>query len=339
MALTYHHVTAAGAGLKNGSSWANAMGEAEFETDLEGAVAGDDVYFVKAGTYTLDSAYDSSARSGTATAPISIIGVKAATTNEGASVVYSDWGQGADRPFFDCATYQFKVGAYYIIRNIQIQGEAQYTMYTGTNCTVENCKFDQDIASSTNYYSLLVYDYSRVINCEFVSAKASGVFLYNQGCRAMFNYFHDMPDGTGGNACWCDAALMTIAFNVFDNVRVGVFTGGYDYHAFLNNTFYDADTGVSGSDSYSCIAINNVMEANTADGFYWSTQSNINFFWDNHGDDARCTDMWDGVDTTTIFQDYAVTTGDPKFTTAGSNFSLQTDSPCIDSGMSIGLGV
>ena len=84
-------------------------------------------------------------------------------------------------------------------------------------------------------------------------------------------------------------------------------------------------------------------QANTvlydADGFLWTTQTDINFFWNNHGDDTRCNDMWDGVDATTVFQDYEVTTGDPKFTTPGSDHSLQDTSPNIDAGMSIILGV
>ena len=43
----YFHITAAGAGLKDGSDWDNAMNEAAFETHLEGAVVAGDVHFVK----------------------------------------------------------------------------------------------------------------------------------------------------------------------------------------------------------------------------------------------------------------------------------------------------
>jgi hypothetical protein len=106
----------------------------------------------------------------------------------------------------------------------------------------------------------------------------------------------------------------------------------------LNNTFYGCGTAVTASTIRTC-SINNIIEATTVDGFKWTTQTDCNFFWKNHGDDSRCTDMWNGVDTTTIFQDYAVSTGDPKFTVAGSDFSLQTTSPDIDTGMSLELGV
>jgi len=334
---SYLHVTPAGAGTKDGTTWAKAMGEAEFEAHLEGTVVAGDVYFVKEGTYTLDSAIDSSARDGTATAPIVIIGVKSATTNEGANVAYSDWATGANRPFFDCATYQFSVGDYYVIRNIDFQGEASNMVSAGISCVIANCKFDQDYASSAARYSLYVLNYCIIIGCEFLSTKCNGVMLYNGGCRVLYCYFHDMPDTTGGLALRCDAAFETIAYNIFDTVYVGIYTGGYHYHSFINNTFYEAATGISGADSNTCLTLNTIFSDCDTDAIKWLTQTDINLFWNNNfynnGDD------FDGVDETTVFQDYAKVSGDPKFTTAGSDFSLDTGSPCLQTGMSIELGV
>ena len=88
--VAYYHITAAGAGLKDGSTWANAMGIGEFQTHLNGAVLAGHVHFVQDGAYTMTGNIDCNARDGTSTSPIVIIGVKSATTNEGAAVVYSD---------------------------------------------------------------------------------------------------------------------------------------------------------------------------------------------------------------------------------------------------------
>lgn len=49
-AATAIHVTQAGAGLRNGTSWANACGEAEFKTALDNAPAGSEIWVAK-GTY------------------------------------------------------------------------------------------------------------------------------------------------------------------------------------------------------------------------------------------------------------------------------------------------
>ena len=107
----------------------------------------------------------------------------------------------------------------------------------------------------------------------------------------------------------------------------------------LTIALYETDTGVDETNGDRWCCINNIMEGNDSDGFKWTTQTDSNFFWKNHGDDVRCTDMWDLVDTTTVFQDYEVSTGDPVFDVPGADFALQNTSPNLDNGMSIILGV
>lgn len=336
---SYVHVTPGGAGLKDGTSWTNAMGEPELETFLENTVVAGDVIFIKEGTYTLDSAIDSSDRDGTATSPIVLIGVKTETTNVGANIVYSDWARlSANRPFFDCGSYRFKIGNFHIIRNFYFQGDTSNVVYPGLRSVVENCKFDQDYGSSAARYSLFTITGTKVFNCEFLSANCSGLTLAAAG-TAKFNYIHDMTDNTGGIGLLTGGDNSVIEFNIFNTCRIGVSTVERDNNRIDNNTFYETASGISSTTDTAGTYINNLMEGNSAYGFYWSTQTDINFFWKNHGNDARCTDMWAGVDVTTVFQDYEVSVGDPKFTVPGSNFSLQSDSTDLNSGMSIILGV
>jgi len=337
----YFHVTDAGAGDKSGDSWANAMDEAAFESHLEGAVVAGDVHFVMDGSYTLDSDIDFNARDGTEVSPIVIIGVKSGTTNEGAAVVYSDWSRdAADRPFFDCATYRIHTGNFCIVRNFDLQGADYRVLQVDNDCLIENCRADNDYGSSAERYAYDVAVTSRLINCEGLSANCN-ILLAWSNSKILFNYFHDSSDATYGigvdDRAYDDNIL--IAFNIFDNLTIGIKSVARQDTTVLNNTFYECDKGVSNTTGYSWTCINNIMEENDTDGFVWTTQTDSNFFWKNHGDDARCNDMWDLVDTTTVFQDYEVSTGDPKFTTPGSDFSLQDSSPNIDNGIGISLGV
>jgi len=335
----YYHITDAGAGDKSGDSWGNAMDEPAFETHLEGAVVAGEVHFIKDGSYTLDSDIDSSARDGTAVSPTALIAVKAGTTNEGANVVYSDWSRDAsDRPFFDCNAYLFKVGDFHIVRNLDLEGADVRVLEVGVGGLVENCKSHNDDAVAGAQYALNGGANSAIINCEIISDTGWGSTLSSSG-KFLFNYVHDTTDATRGYGYLMSGNSHTICFNVFDNCTNGINGTSDETTLVLNNTFYETDIGVSGTNGAGWVCINNIMEGNDTAGFKWTTQTDINFFWKNHGDDTRCTDMWDTVDTTTVFQDYLVSTGDPKFTTPGSDFSLQSDSPNVGSGMSIELGV
>lgn len=340
----YKHADNNSAGGGNGSSWdlagANAAyTEAELETFLETAVVAGDVVFVKDGTFTQDSAIDCSARDGTAVSPISLIGVKAGTTNTGANVVYSDWSRdAADRPFIDGTTFYFGVGDYYIVRNIEFQSSNALAFRAGSYCLLENCKFENDDAVAGAEYGLSLASYNRVINCEITSANCNGITTSTSNIFK-YNYLHDMTAAAQGSALVLGGHGNRMQFNIFDDCTLGINGTTRRYTDVTNNTFYETDTGVSATTGFGWTCINNIMEGNDTDGFKWTTQTDCNFFWKNHGDDARCTDMWDLVDTTTLYQDYEVSTGDPLFTTAGSDFSYQDDSPNINNAMSIVLGV
>lgn len=344
MARVYRYVTPAGAGVKDGTTWAKAMGEAEFETSLEGSAVADYIYFIAGGTYTFNSSYDSSARDGTGLLPIAIIGVKAGTTNEGANIVYSDWARAdGDRPFFDCGAYQFKIGDYYTIRNIYFQGSIANTVNAGVYCLFENCKFDQDVAVGTDAYVLLTGSYCAVINCKFTSAKGRGIFAggYNRISYCYFNF----PDTTYGIGINVTSVVTFVSNNIFNACYVGLYLNQTFYgHVIQNNTFYAciwATYGVStGTDApFSVVLMNNLYEASTGAAVCWDNQVDSNLHWGTHGDDARNVDMWSGVATTGLYSDYANTTGDPLFTAAGSDFRIAVGSPCYGVAQDLYLGI
>lgn len=328
-------MTPTGAGLKDGSDWVNAFDEPAFEVFVEGGgIAAGDIIFIMDGSYILDSDVVFSVP-GTSISPIALIGVKAGTTNVGAAIVYSDWSRdSADRPFIDCATFQLSTGAFTIARNIFMQGSDTYVLAMSDDCLIENCKLDQDVGDPAGKYCTILNTGSRCINNELTSANAHGINSGNDVIY-LFNYFHDFPNGTAvlistaGSAC----------FNIFDTCNIGISSSSKDNMLYLNNTFYACGKGVGESNGWAIACVNNLLEGCTVNGFVWSTPTDSNFFWKNHGDDLRNTDMWSGVDVTTVFQDYEVTAGDPLFTLPGSDFSLQEGSPVEGDGMSVELGV
>ena len=337
----YKHVDVASAGGGDGSTWAlaganAAYTEAELEVFLEAAVVAGDVIFVKDGVYTLDSDINSGARNGTVVSPIAIIGVKAGTTNVGANIVYADWSiDAADKPFFDCATFGIEVGAYYELRNLDMQGADNWVLLTGINCLVENCKLDNDAAAAVKY-ALNSGAVTRIYNCELLSANCNALALSGGG-RVKYNYIHDCVNAVQGHGIVVIAGnYVVIEFNILDNNRMHISGSSTDYTTVDNNTFYGGTTGISETTGDGWTIVNNIFSDLAGAPMSWTTQTDANFIWSNHIFNCGANV---NIDETTVFQDYEVTTGDPLFTTAGSDFSLATGSPCIDAGQSIELGV
>ena len=338
--MAYYHVTASGAGDNSGDSWANAMGLSDFETSIEGggaqAVSAGDTYWVKEGTYTLTDTIDSNLQDGTATEPISIIGVVSGTTNEGSNVTQSDWATGANRPdFVGSDSYYFRVGNYYIVRNITNESGATNAFYTGQYNVVENCKFVNDYGATNARHALRCDAYTAVTNCEMSADNTIGIYA-TAGLKLKFCYIHDIPTASRA-AIFLISNNITVTFCIFDNCAIGIDFNTTQTSDISNNTFYDCDVGISGTTGYGNTFKNNIFSDCSTDAIIFTTQTDINFFWNNHF--YNNTDDFYGVDETNHYQDYEKTTGDPKFETAGSDFALQSDSPCLDAGMSIELGV
>lgn len=341
--MAIYRVTPAGAIAKDGSDWANAMGEAEFETHLEGSAVAGDIYYVASGAangsvvYTLDSAYDSNLRDGTEAEPINIIGVKYDTSNE--IPIYTDWPSvgSLDRPVFSGGTNSILFGENYKLFNLSFTHAVVTAagVAAGGGGVWYNCKIQNTTATADKYALYQEQQNNRFISCEFISD--AGIAAYAVANQVfLFCYFRDsvtgLPAQTGHAVFFC----------VFNTLSVqGIDLS--DRHAVIavNNTFYNMPTAINATTGDRSVFINNIID-NCIDAFVWTTQEDLNFFWQNHEGNS-VTRMYDlatnKVSETAPHTDLEVTSGDPKFTAAGSDFSLASDSPCINAGKSIELGV
>ena len=339
MAAATMYVTPAGAGAKTGATWAAAMGEAEFEADLEAGAEAGDIYYVAGGNYTLDSAYDASARDGTAIGPISIIGVKTGTSAE--PPVWADWADGNmaggadERPIFICAANAVAFGDYYKLFNISFTTTVSSNVGSGTGNVLFNCKSTQQSPTANRYAFNLGNDTSAIF-CEACGLVGTGVVgqLFRMGTSTcVFCWAHD-----GQTGFYLNAVRARVLFCVMEDLSVtGINCVAASGFTILNNTIHDCVVGITGNAATLTIIVNNLLEGCTTDGIIFSTQTDGNFFWKNHGDDARNNDMWDGVAVTMPHMDAAVSTGDPLFDGDG-NLSLGAGSPCINNAVTPILG-
>ena len=316
------YLTPTGGGLLDGSSWANAFSLAEFTTWITtNALAGDFCYVLE-GTYTF-TADINSALDGTAVAPISVMGVKAETTNE--PPVYSDWALlAADRPVFACGAYIYQLDNYWHTYNVSFTGTSGALAREDAGALFWNCKANNTSGVAARY-GFFNFDYGRLVSCEAISTNGSAIIT--EITRIIMSYVHD--SNIGINTLYGN--YNTALHCVIDTCVTGVSLGNFG-HNIINSTIYGCTTGISSSSSHSGLFINNIINDCTT-GVSWTTEQKSNF-WDFNnfeGNGTARTNVTAGNNDTAV---------DPQFTNAaGGDFSLASGSGCIDAGQSLELGV
>lgn len=335
MAATDMYMTTTGAGTKSGLSWANAMGLAEFEADIEGAAEAGDRYFIKEGTYTLTSDIISS-RSGSTTALIELIGVVTATTAE--PPTSSNWATGSNRPLFshNSNVLQFS-GSFWIFRNLQFETSGSshsLSVDPGNYTFIFNCKGVN--TSALAYSGIYGGSYTHVINCEGQSTNGNGVKV-STGGTIIGGYYHDC--GLAG--IYLLNATNLVIHNICDTCVIGI--NVYSTSSFLNNTIYNCTSGFAGANYGVTFYLNNAIDSCT-DGFKVDAGGIVKgstiFDYNNWSNNTRDMSWDNGVSEDNSAKGLNATAVAPAFTNAaGGDFSLDSASGLIDAGFSIELGV
>lgn len=311
------HVASDGTGNRTqGTTWASAINWDTLKVVLETALAmtAGDTFYVKGGTYTFTAAIDfSTTYDGTGASPNVFIGVKSATTNEGAAIVYSDWAvDSASRPFFDCATFTLTPGDYTIFRNFNFSGEATRVVYLQTACLMENCDVTQDYASSIARYCVTAGSGSSIISCHFQSPHGAGLALLGYN-RVLYCRLLNFPDATNGKAIVNGGNGNVIIGNIIGWCGAEAINSTADHYLTLDhNTIKYCTRAVYATTDAGWVLTNNIIDSMTTAGAEWTTQENINYWSHNHIDSVRNNNTpLTLVSKGPLFGDNSKTTGDP----------------------------
>ncbi len=322
MAAEIMYVTPAGAGNKNGLTWGNAFGLAEFVNELVNNAEAGDIYYVAGGTYNL-SGDMITALDGTSQDPIKIIGVKAGTSN--APAEYSDWAFTTDRPLFACGNYKFQVDDYWVMRNLVLAFTGAGGLTRGdTGWLIENCKITQ-VAAGTPTAISCGASIMRVVNCEVVCTNGYGIIAGTDGI-IIGSYIHDTLRGI-----WCNNPRIHIWSCIIANCTLGIWLNDRYGLTVKNNTIYNCDVGLDGPNFWGSLVLNNIIEA-CGVGAQQVAEKKTNL-WDYNN--------WrNTLDVNNVTKGPHATAYDPKFINAGAgNFALDPASECVGAGFSISIGV
>ena len=299
MALTYHHVTVAGAGDNSGDSWANAMALADWVTDM-GSMAAGDVFWVAGGTYTLTGNV-APAADGTSTDLIFMVGVKSTTTNEGAAVVAADIAYGEDRPLIVAAANDFNFDNFIRMSGFKVETTDAAGFGVDTVGMIDNCS-SFNSSGTASRLAIDVSSNSAIINCDGCSI--NGTAINTSGsfeASVLFNYAHDSLRGIH-----CSGDNRSIIGNVVDSCVVGINLSDEFHHAIVNNTIYGCTIGIENVTqiSYGNRIINNIINDCTT-GISWFAVNTANFYMYNNleGNGTKTTNVptvlpgWDAKET------------------------------------------
>jgi len=319
MAATDMYVTPAGAGTKDGTTWANAMGLGEWETDLETNAEAGDRYFVAGGTYTLTQDI-STALDGTSALPIQIIGVKSGTTNE--PPVHSDHADGAARPLIAATSWAFTFDDYWIFQNLRLTITSIFGLYLGTYCIVQNCDINQSGAATR--YAIYDTSDSKIIGCELQAV--NGRAIRTASTIIIASYLHDSVAGV-----YAGADITLLVNSIIDTCTKGIDGNTRNRVIGVGNTIYNCSSmGISGTTGKNACFINNILDA-CAVGVDWTTVSKSNWF------DYNCWNNTDDVADSDIVQGDHKVTGDPGMADPGNgDFTVTTGDAVANKALDVG---
>jgi parallel beta-helix repeat protein len=315
------YVTVAGAGDKSGSSWANAMGYSEWETDAEGSAEAGDLYWVYKGTYTLTSDF-TSGQDGLSTSTIRMLGC----SDQGTPPTEAT---GTNRPWIAGGSYYFALDDYSDIFNIKAEGTGPWVLKADYGSVIGNC---YAINSSGTADRTSIYRYgtgARTINCESISTNGRAITNFRGeaiiGCN-----MHDSKVG-----CKISDNHYGVFFCLIDTCITGIYIESYDEAIILCNTIYNSTTGISATDSKKAIIFGNIINSCTT-GLSWTTEQKSNYF--DYNDYYNNTSNMVNVSTGTnsIFLDPTFTDAPNGNFTVGTNMKAKGFPGAFPGGLSTG---
>ena len=327
MAAATMYVTVAGAGAKDGTTWANAFDLAAWILDMTNNLEPGDIYYIEDGTYTLTANFVP-ALDGTAALPIHLIGVKARTTNE--PPVLSDWAiADADRPVIASGANAWQFDLYWQFRNLQKTGTTEWRADVGILWS--NCKITNTNGGATNGIEMNSIN-CRAVDCDVQSTNGTGIqILGNTVGRSVIDcYIHD-SSVKGIETSAGAAANFAVINTIIDTCGIG-----YEVNSqaciLINSVIYNCTTGISDTGSFpNFTALNNSITSCTT-GASW-TANILDSFWDYnnwHGNTGDVTNVTKGLNATA---------NAPEYTAAGSDFSIIEGGNMDGTGFGLKVGV
>jgi hypothetical protein len=330
------YVTAAGAGTKDGSSWANAMDFATFQvspfgdSSLTGAV---DVFFMGGQTYTItDNRFVTINEDVTQTKRY--IGVASGTTAEPPTT--ADWATGDDRPVIATGAYYIRTDYYQSWFNFRFSGTGSFGIYARYYGFMWNIEVINTNAAA-GIYGIYVHGNYFVANCyaEIQSSSTTAIAIVNSGGGIVHKCFIKSVNGGKGfiSNSNCQLTDCIIMGGGVENSR------GIDAQAsvnvnYFNNTIYNFDNGIfCASGQNLLVAINNIFSECTIGINQDIAEHNNNLIFNNNFHNC-------GTDTVNVSTVWGSLSVDPEFAdAAGGDFSVPISSPMVDAGFPLGFGV
>jgi len=248
--VTIDSTAASGAG-SSGQGYVGGALTVLTDAFLEGLVAGQTVWVKNDGTMTLTGAIQLS-RDGTASAYLRLLGYNS-THNEDPPA------SGTDRPLIACGSRLFALDNYWEVKNLRFTSTASQACRTDEMGLMENLLVtNQSTGSSTRRLFYFGGNGGNIINCEGTKSSTNtrvyGIRLCLAG-SAIGVYFHDIYVGVE-----CPTDRMMVAFCIMDTMALsGAKITSRTGHKFLNNTFYDCATGLSGTTPQRIAIFNNTF--------------------------------------------------------------------------------